>query len=298
MTQVQEAPMPQEQVRSGATVVKGAPAWEEAISFGALLGVDNVEVDGTKPSQAKRPGVHAWTWRCGVPGLACPSAEPRVTRSQPWFSGAMDLGVVGLGLLGSPSSSSPPIDWGQVERNTEQACSQDETTNRLLRKAMVLVGWDVLHPIWHSLKEKESLPRFLWFPQGSIILPFLLHYLARGTTETPESREEVIRARNVAANAEAAHAVVVCAAEASAQEATVVQESTTAVVKAAEAWTALARREAQERVLRMEAESATDLASTHGEAHQTRDTTEMNSRGLSNATVNAEQQWEEAQREC
>jgi hypothetical protein len=65
----------------------------------------------------------------------------------------------------------------------------------------------------------------------------------------------------------------------------------------------------------MEAKSAAVLASAHGEAegftrriallegelveaHQVHGTTEVNSRGLSNAAAYSDQWWEEAQREC
>jgi hypothetical protein len=59
---------------------------------------------------------------------------------------------------------------------------------------------------------------------------------------------------------------VVHATEASTQEAAVARESIVAVVRAVEDRAALAERDAQERVSRVEVESATVLASTHGEA--------------------------------
>jgi hypothetical protein len=56
------------------------------------------------------------------------------------FSGAVDLGVVGLGLLGSPLSPSSPVNCGQVENRAEHACSWVATMVRLLREAMAKVG--------------------------------------------------------------------------------------------------------------------------------------------------------------
>jgi hypothetical protein len=65
---------------------------------------------------------------------------------------------------------------------------------------------------------------------------------------------------------EVARAMAVCAAEAFAQEATATRGSTVAFFKEVEDWAALIEREAQERVLRMEAESAAVLAFAHGKA--------------------------------
>jgi hypothetical protein len=59
---------------------------------------------------------------------------------------------------------------------------------------------------------------------------------------------------------------VVHATEASTQEAAAARESTMAVVRAAEDWAALAERDAQERVSRVEVESVVVLACTRGEA--------------------------------
>jgi hypothetical protein len=41
--------MPQGQDGSGADLLKGAPAWAEVVAFNALLGIDDVEADGTEP---------------------------------------------------------------------------------------------------------------------------------------------------------------------------------------------------------------------------------------------------------
>jgi hypothetical protein len=40
-----------------------------------------------------------------------------------------------------------------VEGNEELVCSWVATTSLLLRETLAMVGWDVLHPIWVSLKK-------------------------------------------------------------------------------------------------------------------------------------------------
>jgi hypothetical protein len=76
----------------------------------------------------------------------------------------------------------------------------------------------------------------------------------------------VTQAREVAAAVEAAHVTLVLAIEASTQEATTVQDSTALHVKDAEDWAALAEREDQERVSRVEAENTTALATAQKDA--------------------------------
>jgi hypothetical protein len=44
---------------------------------------------------------------------------------------------------------------------------------RMLQETLAAVGLDILHLIWVSLKEKESLPEHLWLPSGSHIRPCL-----------------------------------------------------------------------------------------------------------------------------
>jgi hypothetical protein len=65
---------------------------------------------------------------------------------------------------------------------------------------------------------------------------------------------------------EAAHAEAVCAAVASTREATAVSESVKTLIKEAVSRATLVEREAQERVLKAEAESAASLAYVRGEA--------------------------------
>jgi hypothetical protein len=51
-----------------------------------------------------------------------------------------------------------------VKNSVKQACSHVVAVEWLLWEAMAMVGRDVLHPIWVSLKNKESLPESLWVP--------------------------------------------------------------------------------------------------------------------------------------
>jgi hypothetical protein len=72
---------------------------------------------------------------------------PGNTIPAPRFLGAMDSGVLGLGLLCSSGSPSPPVCRGQVENSAEQACSWVAAADRLLREVMAMVGRDIMHPI-------------------------------------------------------------------------------------------------------------------------------------------------------
>jgi hypothetical protein len=69
-----------------------------------------------------------------------------------------------------------------------------------------------------------------------------------------------------AATMEAARVTVVLDANNFTQEGAAARDSATILVKDAEDWATLAEREARERVSRVEAESATVLASAHEEA--------------------------------
>jgi hypothetical protein len=68
--------------------------------------------------------------------------------------------------------------------------------------------------------------------------------------------------------AEATRSKAVRAAAAFAQEAMMARERVEALIKDVEAWAALAEREAQERVLKAEAESTASLALVHREAEE------------------------------
>jgi hypothetical protein len=114
---------------------------------------------------------------------------------------------------------------------------------------------------------------------------------------------------------EATHATVVRATVASSQEAIVAWESAAALAMEVDNQATLAERLARERLSRMEAGSATTLASACrvaegfarrisllkgklAEVHQARDMAEVNSQGLSNMAVDIKRQREESEREC
>jgi hypothetical protein len=42
-----------------------------------------------------------------------------------------------------------------VENNVEQACSWVAVADMMLQKTLAVIGWDILHPIWVSLKKKK-----------------------------------------------------------------------------------------------------------------------------------------------
>jgi hypothetical protein len=125
---------------------------------------------------------------------------------------------------------------------------------------------------------------------------------------------EVTRVWEVATTAEAARITPVLATETSTQEVTAELDSVATLVKDVEDRTALAEREAQERVSRVAAESTAALASGHedveglaqkialpeGELAEVRRAWELaegNSCDLSDAAADAERWWEEFERE-
>jgi hypothetical protein len=131
----------------------------------------------------------------------------------------------------------------------------------------------------------------------------------------PTLKEEVIRAWEATVAVEPAHAATVGTAEASAQEAVAIWDNAVTLIRVAEDWAALAEREARERVSRVEAESATTLASSRGEVEDlawwialfegglaevrnSRDMTEEKSWGLTDTVTDAEWRLEESKREC
>jgi hypothetical protein len=121
---------------------------------------------------------------------------------------------------------------------------------------------------------------------------------------------EVTQASEVEANAEDTRVTVVLGAENFAT-----WDSTAIHVKNVKHQTALAEREAQERVSRVETENAMTLDSTHDDAgglarkialleselvdvRQAREVAEEKSRGLSDVAANTEHQWEEFEKGC
>jgi hypothetical protein len=125
---------------------------------------------------------------------------------------------------------------------------------------------------------------------------------------------EVTRAWEVACVAEATCITAVLAAETSTQEAAMTWDSATICINNAEDLAALAEMEAQERVLRVEAENVVVLASARegeeglvrkivvleGElavARQAQEVAEEKSCGLFDAVADAERRWEEFEKE-
>jgi uncharacterized protein YlxW (UPF0749 family) len=148
------------------------------------------------------------------------------------------------------------------------------------------IGRNIQNPIHVSLKKEGNVylsasisHRVLSFP-----LHLLMQHLSRGSIGVPMSQAVVTRAWEAATTTEAAHVMMVLAAETSAHVS--------------------AEREARERVLRELAESVMALASAREEveglvrrisplegelakAHQAKEMVEENSRGLFDATANA-----------
>jgi hypothetical protein len=146
-----------------------------------------------------------------------------------------------------------------------------------------------------------------WLPLSSIPPCFWL------CMATPQ--EEVTRAWEATVVVKVVRVEAVRDAEASAQEVAVTWESIATVIRDAEDRAALAEREARERVSRVEAESATTLASSRGEVEDlawwialfegglaevrnSRDMTEEKSWGLTDTVTDAEWRLEESKREC
>jgi hypothetical protein len=89
------------------------------------------------------------------------SAAPGDAAPAPGSSGGTGLGVSGLYLPSSFSSSHPPINWSQVGDETESACSLVATAERLLHEMLASVHQNILHLIRVSLTREKILPTFL-----------------------------------------------------------------------------------------------------------------------------------------
>jgi prophage DNA circulation protein len=87
-----------------------------------------------------------------------------------------------------------------------------------------------------------------------------MQLLAQDIANMPGLQEGVIWTWEATATSEATHAEVVRDAVDSTQRAAAVRERAEASIKEAEAWATLAKREARERVFKMEAKSAASLA--------------------------------------
>jgi hypothetical protein len=75
--------------------------------------------------------------------------------SVPGSSDIMDLGTGELGLPGYPRVPLRPTSWRQVAGCAELMCSWVATVHRLLKEMLVVVGPDVLQPVWVSPKTER-----------------------------------------------------------------------------------------------------------------------------------------------
>jgi hypothetical protein len=162
MSQMREAPIPwmleapttQMLDGSGATLLLGVPTWVEPGVDDAPLGAVSIEANraGPRPSDdVKSPFHDLVVW--GTDSSMLGHKSPGDTVPAPGSSGAVGSGVAKLLLSGYLGSSFPPVKWGQVENNMEQACSQVEAVKRMLQEMLATVGRDILHPIRVSLKK-------------------------------------------------------------------------------------------------------------------------------------------------
>jgi hypothetical protein len=133
------------------------PTQVESVTNNVLLGVVSNEAD-----------------RCTSLGDAVPA---------PRFTSAMGPGVARLRLSGSAGSLSPPINWVQVENNIEQVCLQVTSANRLLQRALAMVGRDILYLIQVSLKQKKK--KVYLSPSSSLRVPL---YPLASTSTVPSLR--------------------------------------------------------------------------------------------------------------
>jgi hypothetical protein len=102
-----------------------------------------------QPPCLRGGGGFAWTWWCATQVLSRLGTLSRAKRyNLPRPSSAMDPRVTERGLPGYPHAKSPPIIWWQVEGSMEQVCLRVAAVYMLLRETMVMVGQDILHPIW------------------------------------------------------------------------------------------------------------------------------------------------------
>jgi hypothetical protein len=107
------------------------------------LGADGAHGDVAKPlssdvvggdaSTSVSPGGPCLDLVVCSPGPSLPgSIAPSDAVPAPGSLGAVDTGVIILGLLGYHGALSPPVSWRQVENSAKQACSWIAATDRLL----------------------------------------------------------------------------------------------------------------------------------------------------------------------
>jgi hypothetical protein len=146
--QAQEVLATQAQDGSDAALLQGMPARLEAVASDALLDANSIETDGTEPQLDDAVGGPCLDLVMLCSGPSVPECiAPSDAVPAPEFSGAMDPGVAGLGLLGSPGSLLLHVNCKQVEDSVEQTCSQVAATDMLLWGALAMVGRDILDPI-------------------------------------------------------------------------------------------------------------------------------------------------------
>jgi hypothetical protein len=92
----------------------------EPVADDASLDTDSVEVNGVEPRPSDVVGGLCQDLEVRGSGTSAPSciapgdAVPTLS-----FSGVVGLGATGLRMADSPSSSSPPVNWGQVTNSVE-----------------------------------------------------------------------------------------------------------------------------------------------------------------------------------
>jgi hypothetical protein len=87
------------------------------------------------------------------------SAAPGYAAPAPRSSSVTGPGASRLYLPGPHSFLPPPINWRRVGDETEFACSQDVTVERLLHKSLASVHQNILCLIRGSLKREKHLAR-------------------------------------------------------------------------------------------------------------------------------------------
>jgi hypothetical protein len=72
------------------------------------------------------------------------------------FSDAVGPGGIWSAPVSSPSLPPPPIDWRQVEGDTKLMCLLVADMERLLHDILASVSWNILRPLWVSLKKERK----------------------------------------------------------------------------------------------------------------------------------------------
>jgi hypothetical protein len=132
--------------------------WEALSADGASPYVVSVEVDWASSQPGNNTEGFLLDWvMCGINNGAPGSTALGNTTSAPGSSGAADPGVSGLLPPGSPNFPSLPINWRQVEDNAAFTCLYLTDAERMLHETLASVGWNILRPIWVSLKKERKV---------------------------------------------------------------------------------------------------------------------------------------------